>query len=176
MAPGANRGKGGRGGVMKRPEYREAGKVGSCENCSAWKDVGTRPGGLGGAWVSESVGAEVPPFQLRVDHELPCFLQRRWGALRRNQRHGHTRPPNPPAHGDRRPKRYHSAHSDLEIFNAPVPLLCRSLYMHAARGNMGRCGVFKCAQVGQLTAIRLICRPFSSNLRHRNLVSVRPSS
>ena len=32
---------------MKRPEYREAGKVGSCENCSAWKDV-PAPGGLGG--------------------------------------------------------------------------------------------------------------------------------
>ena len=57
--------------------------------------VGHAPGGLGGACVSESVCAEVPPFQLRVDHELPCFLKRSWGALRRNQRHGHTRPPNP---------------------------------------------------------------------------------
>ena len=33
---------------MKRPEYREAGKVGSCENCSAWKDARARAGGFGG--------------------------------------------------------------------------------------------------------------------------------
>ena len=35
------------GGVLKRPENREAGKVGSCDNCSAWKDAGTRRGGWG---------------------------------------------------------------------------------------------------------------------------------
>ena len=106
---------------MKRPEYREAGKVGSCENCSAWKDAGTRRGGGWGARVCwKPMARECPPFQLRVDHELPCFLQRRWGALRRKQQHEHTRPPNPPARGDRRPQRYHSAHSDLEVFNTPV--------------------------------------------------------
>ena len=46
--------------------------------------------------------------------------QLEWGALQRQQIHFHTRPPNPPAHGDRRPQRYHSAHGDLEVFNAPA--------------------------------------------------------
>ena len=57
-----------------------------------------RAGGFGGrVCVGISLARECPPFQLRVDHELPCFIQRRWGALRRKQQHEHTRPPNPPA-------------------------------------------------------------------------------
>ena len=49
-------------GVMKRPEYREAGKVGSCENCSAWQDARHAPGGLGGACVQKPACAWVPPI------------------------------------------------------------------------------------------------------------------
>ena len=53
-------------------------------------------GGFGGrVCVGSSLARGCPPFQLRVDHELPCFLKRRWGALRRNQWHAHTRPPTP---------------------------------------------------------------------------------
>ena len=62
---------------------------------------------------------ECPPKDLLDCRDWPSLLQRKWGALSRKLLLIHTRPPNPPAHGDRRPQRYHSAHSDLEVFITP---------------------------------------------------------
>ena len=63
---------------------------------------------------------ECPPSALEKTRQFMVHAQLEWGALERKQLRFHTRPPNPPAHGDRRPKRYHSAQSDLEVFLTPA--------------------------------------------------------
>ena len=81
---------------------------------------GHAPGGLGGACVSESVGAEVPPnSSCEWTMNSRVFSSADGGHSRASELPTHTRPPNPPAHGDRRPQRYNSAHSDLEVFITP---------------------------------------------------------
>ena len=85
------------GGVMKRPEYREAGKVGSCENCSAWKDARARAGGFGGARVFMLLFApECPPSALEKTRQFMVHSQLQWGALARQRASNTHAPPKPP--------------------------------------------------------------------------------
>ena len=107
-------------GVMKRPEYWEAGKVGNCENCSAWKGRGPRAGGFGGRVCSCCcLRRSAPHLRWRKHGNSWSTRSCNGGHSRASELPTHTRPPNPPAHGDRCPKRYHSAHSDLEVFISP---------------------------------------------------------
>ena len=76
--------------------------------------------GVWGARVSMPlIALQCPPTALEETRQLMVHPQAAWGALVRHQLPIHTRPPNPPARGDRRPKRYNSALSDLEIFITP---------------------------------------------------------
>ena len=89
------------GGALKRPEYRETGKVGSCENCSAWKDARHAPGGGGGGGGEARVfmllfAPECPPSALEKTRQLIIHSQLEWGALARNHASNTPAPPKTP--------------------------------------------------------------------------------
>ena len=79
-----------------------------------------RAGGFGGRVCSCCCLRRSAPH-LRFRKHANSWSTRSWngGHSRASELPTHTRPPTPPAHGDRRPKRYHSAHSDLEVFITP---------------------------------------------------------
>ena len=87
------------GGVMKRPEYREAGKVGSCENCSAWKDVGTRRGVWGARVEMKLLAPHCPPCA--PEKMLDDMIGSRFslGGTRAPVSFLNTRAPKPPGSG-----------------------------------------------------------------------------
>ena len=80
---------------MKRTEYREAGKVGSCENCSAWKDAGTRRGVWGARVALKLCAPECPPSALEKHGN--SWSTRSWngGHSRATELPTHTRPQPP---------------------------------------------------------------------------------
>ena len=80
---------------------------------------GHAPGGLGGACVHAADCAGVPPICAGENTAIHGPLAAGMGALARQRASNTHAPPKPPAHGDRRPKRYHSAHSDLEVYITP---------------------------------------------------------
>ena len=81
---------------MKRPEYREAGKIGSCENCSAWKEVGARRGVWGARVFMLLFAPECPPSALEKTRQFMVHAQLEWGALMRQRASNTHAPPKPP--------------------------------------------------------------------------------
>ena len=98
-----------------------------CGIVALWATVATRRGGWGARVEAKLFALWCPPSELPTNHAIEHFPRRRWGATKRKQVSGHTRPPKPPGACPRPSMRYNfrnfqpSQPPRIPAFSSPHP-------------------------------------------------------